>query len=138
MSYKYKDLYGATHDVANNYKFDVPHGDDFSDNETVIGTFLGKPLYRKVIFAITPSSTSGAVIGTYKADVNEVIRCEGYVNDTNSNWKRFLPINYYYDATYNIATYYRVDNGTINMKVSSTGYYALPVKIILEYTKTTD
>lgn len=138
MSNKYKDLDGAIHDVANNYKFDVPHGDDYSDNETVIGTFLGKPLYRKVIFATTPSSTASTVVATYQADVDEVIRCDGFIYDVNQNWRRYLPINYYYDGTYNIATYYRSDNGTINMKVSNNAYYAAPVKIVLEYTKKTD
>lgn len=117
----------------------------YSTVETRIGTWTnGKPLYRVVINATTPSSSnssSSIEIAKYSADVEDVARCNGVLT-TKTGQKIQVP---FYCATdefvfigYNPSTY-SVDDlrNTLRMIVGQK-CVSRPVSVILEYTKTTD
>lgn len=116
----------------NNTDYDI--SDNYSTEETIIGTWIdGKPLYRKVIDTTTPSSANtDNVVATFSSDYN-VINFYGSVYIVN----QLHSINMYYDSTHSISTYIQVSDNSIHCKC--TGYIAEnPMKIIIEYTKTTD
>lgn len=107
----------------------------YSTEEQRIGTFLGKPLYKKTLNLNTPSTTSNTVVGNF--DSTFIVRhYYGDINVAASN--QLLPINFYFTEEYNITTYVTNSKGDINMKVGSASYINQAATITLEYTKTTD
>lgn len=105
----------------------------YSLGEIKIGTWLGKPLYRKVVSATTPSST-GTGTNIY--------------NISSLNIDRLVKLEYNLKDTYNeivtgaqqIGLFTRV-NGTdrqIACTVNNATYVSKAIYIIVEYTKTTD
>ena len=110
----------------------------YSTEEQRIGTFLGKPLYKKTLNLNTPSTTSNTEVGNF--DSNFIVRnYYGHIKIAASN--QLLPINFYFTEEYNIATYVtnsKDSQGKINMKVGIASYTNQPTTITLEYTKTTD
>jgi hypothetical protein len=107
----------------------------YSTAETRIGTWLGKPLYRKVLSITTPSSTSNTQITTFDSTYN-IQNFYGKVLISTS--QQLLDLNFYFTAEYNVATYVIQNTHAINMKVGSSAYTSQSGYIILEYTKTTD
>lgn len=107
----------------------------YSTEEKVIGTWMGKPLYRKTIGIRTPNTTNNTEV--YSFDTNFIIKnYYGFVTISESS--QLLPINFYFTNEYNVATYITKNTGKINMKVGSIAYTNQLATISLEYTKTTD
>jgi hypothetical protein len=104
----------------------------YSTTETVIGTWIdGKPIYRKVI---TETCSGGTTISINHniSNLNEVISLE-YFTFNNTNKNTDIPHN-----GSNTLSINRITTTTINGSIS-TGYDSgWQLKIILEYTKTTD
>lgn len=114
--------------------------DNYSTQETVIGTWInGKPLYRKTIVTTTPS-TANSIISVAVIDnvIDCVVHIYGYIESNNSN-KPCMPLTYYYpDSTGYSYTWARVGNiHDVAMRVGTTSV-SLPVYITIEYTKSTD
>jgi hypothetical protein len=100
----------------------------YSEEETVIGTWLGKPLYRKVLTGTTVAGDT--VIDLSSLNINYISKMDGTVG-TNFDYR---PVNFYLDGHYHST---RFAYG--NLYLASTSSYAnLPFTIVLEYTKTTD
>lgn len=97
--------------------------------EQRIGTWLGKPLYRKVI-----TNTTGTTEGVWKtidsslANVDEVITLVGTIEKT-------LSVPAYVVSGYSVALQYTNNTG---VQVIAYGYLGSNIKVIIEYTKTTD
>ncbi len=103
---------------------------DYSTSETVIGTWIGKPLYRKVL-------SSNGING------NDVSIAHGI-----TNLKRVVNINAV--ASNDSGTTYPLNNPTYSLELIlinstdihlniSTGFgYGWTIYYVLEYTKTTD
>lgn len=114
--------------------------DIYSTEEQVIGKWIdGKPLYRKVFVATSPSKTnSGVVIGDNQ-DFDNVTNIYGILiaKDGSRN-----AINMYYDSTASICTYVSSNyvGNKVVVKVTHPGdnYLSRPVYVVVEYTKTTD
>ena len=119
-------------------EFILKENEIYSTEEQVIGTYAGKPLYKKTLSLNTPSTTSNTVVGNF--DSTFIVRhYYGDINVAASN--QLLPINFYFTEEYNITTYVtnsKGDKGKINMKVGSASYINQAATITLEYTKTTD
>lgn len=100
---------------------------NYSYNETIIGTWFSKPLYRKVINATTPA-LEATWTSIASIDSNAIIRI---INGTLANW---LVIPAYVLPTHYIS--FQVVNGDVQVYVM--GYTNVQIELIVEYTKTTD
>lgn len=103
----------------------------YAEEETLIGTYLGKPLYRKVIHTRTPITvkTDGLVYEGIKKTTHNVINMYGSIDSgeyTN-------PINMFAGGDYFISTW--VWNYGIQMRVGVSLYADKPCEIVVEYTK---
>lgn len=105
----------------------------YSTEERVIGTWLGKPLYRKVInFGSLPNATTKLVTTTL-ANVN-YINMYGMANNETD----YFPLNMSRPVSgSNLDLGCRINNNNIVIE-SATDRSNFNAYIILEYTKTTD
>ena len=110
----------------------------YSTTETRIGTWMGKPLYRKVITVGNLSSVSS---GSYKAvstglsnAIIQDVRCIEYYFSNNIRYTRTVP------STNGIADVILSDNGLYLRIYPKDNAISLnsSVTVILQYTKTTD
>lgn len=97
----------------------------YSTNEVRIGTWTdGKPLYRKVVTATTPSKGSDWInIVKISDDIN--------IKKIQALLGGYLPIPLYITVAY--YAIYQIVNGNIQMNVA--GYTNNSVEFIIEYTK---
>ena len=107
----------------------------YSTEEQRIGTWLGKPLYRKII-----SSTLASSINTIKTiatieNFDSIARFEGYFMPSGGNYFYPLPFSYNNEE---ITVHFKRTDGTINEAHNYTGANNLYCYAIVEYTKTTD
>ena len=93
----------------------------------------GKPIYRKVISATSPSSVNIWVGVGSISNLSVLISISGTLAGTSDG--RILPINYP-EPSYEIVT--TVIRGSVQMRTSTSVFTSKPCHIILEYTKTTD
>lgn len=112
----------------------------YSTDETVIGTFLGKPLYRKVIEA-TPNITQSSTTGSFDINIANVeqvfITDKTKIADTNNSG--FVYSFPFIGSNMSIGGYIGVQTSKLIFNIRKTnnvGCYAL--RVVLEYTKTTD
>ena len=105
----------------------------YSTTETVVGTWLGKPIYRKVFTGTLPT---GSGENTFNFSGINIINFYGEIKATSG--ATFL-INTYYTPlpAYSISSW--IDNSG-NLKIECGSNYNTSSKyfIIVEYTKTTD
>lgn len=113
--------------------------DFYSTQEQVIGTWFGKPLYRKVIVENGPVVTTDGTnanknidISSLNADALLIKNAWVYQNS------RFIPVFYMNDAMTNYAKVYPTTSSNLRLSCSNTTYSEKPFYVILEYTKTTD
>lgn len=111
--------------------------DYYSEVEQVIGTYLGKPLYRKVLTGnITPSSgTYSIVVGTLsELGADFITKISGFIQNTEQGILYKMAIPSYVDSTNASGVYV---SGTGDIRLYITGTYH-KYSLVLEYTKTTD
>lgn len=93
----------------------------YSTDETVIGTYLGKPLYRKIVKApnnIQLTANTWNALGIIIPNISQLVRAD----DT------------FYTGTFG----FKYDNG-LQILTSATGFVVGNThNIVVEYTKTTD
>lgn len=109
----------------------------YSTEETRIGTWIdGKPLYRKVIQATSPSSITQVAqpIASLGYAVN-LIECSAVLVQSSG---LHIPLPAAYGANFYASLPDIRPNGDIYMGVYHTNYVGRPVTIVLKYTKTTD
>lgn len=106
----------------------------YSTDEIVVGTWLGKPLYRKVIdFGDLPNITYKDVsINIY--DEIDVMRIYGTGISSNGNK---LPIPYAGGGSYDIAISYQHTTKSVRIQTYSDRS-SMSAQVVIEYTKTTD
>lgn len=108
--------------------------DEYTLNEQKIGTFLGKPLYRKVI---SVGNLPNATTKTVSTNLTNVLikKIEGYCRN-NDNWTLPLPYRDVGNSTNDITILTNHENTILVITGSDrtdfSGY------VVLEYTKTTD
>lgn len=106
----------------------------YSTDEIVIGTYLGKPLYRKVYTFTTSSNdaTSWTEFDRSPENIENVINIYGTSTDKSNH---VHPINYYESSNNYIFVMLYSNN---SLRYQKKGYAVLNIKAIIEYTKTTD
>ena len=112
---------------AENAINEVDNKFNYSTEEKIIGTWEGKPLYRKVISTRTPTTDSTWEIIT-KVPNNIILR------KANAMIEGYLPAPVYIASNYYAV--YQITSGYIQMNVA--GYTNNSVEFIIEYTKIND
>ena len=106
----------------------VKSGDNYSTNETVIGTWInGKPLYRKVVVIDNPSNGTTFSIDNIDEPINVI-------------WKQAHPTGVFFSYNYDGSSMSIISfNSTSkNFIIQMRGGFEGKIVIIVEYTKTTD
>ena len=108
--------------------------DNYSTTEEIIGTWLNKPLYRKVIdFGALPNNSSKSVLhGITNRD--KIVNIHGY--SYRSTDDTYITLPYSATGTQNVACYVNGSN-VITITYQDRRNFAVSY-IVLEYTKTTD
>lgn len=120
-------------DLQDNVEEAINLTNTYSTNEIKIGTWLGKPLYRKVIdFGALPNATTKNVSLNIN-DLDEVINF--YARTKSGTTTRIIPTSSPVDVSYNMDIYINGTNITINTGTDRSSYTAY---VVVEYTKTTD
>lgn len=110
----------------------------YTTDEQVIGTWLGEPLYRKVLVYSGPISTGQYLLAHNISNLKSVINLSAIVTDENGS-NRKLPLVYPSDVATYAASLYAIDKTNIDLELRQNGLRNMTkINIILEYTKTTD
>ena len=111
----------------------------YSTEETVVGTWMGKPLYRKVAYVPSmPNTASTTNIYDYSSEITDV---EDIWLDESASFitreNETLGLNWYFSTTEFIRTYVMKGSKVVRCKNSaSLGLFSAYVSLL--YTKTTD
>lgn len=111
----------------------------YSEEETVIGTWMGKPLYRKIITGVTPATNTFTEVSSPIASIEQLCRLDIMLNRDNSSW--WTPCPYATSTDTGVSTLSaQVERSTnqIYMIASKPALQNSPFTAIVEYTKTTD
>lgn len=114
----------------------------YSEEEVQIGTFLGKPLYRRVYSGTTPTSTSGySIIDISDIDYDYINISDYLVKSKNVYATQCTKLS---STTISFWIRTRDFTGNANqivMNVYGTNpqdYFGVPYHVIIEYTKLSD
>lgn len=126
----------AGNDTVDN--FIINDAQEYSDDEIKVGTWFGKPLYRKVIqwtngLAANSTTTVGNI-----PNAQDIMIKDGWLKSTNDT-KLVYPLNMVgYSGNTTDKVYVSAEKE--NIKVFSTGGWSAvwKLELIIEYTKTTD
>lgn len=109
----------------NNESLDV-----YKTAETVIGDWLGKTLYRKVVdFGSLPNNTTKSVAHGLTG-IDELVTIRGSADDGTN----YIPLPRAHSGANSVDLY--VDDTNVNIGVGAVNFAAYIAKVILEYTKT--
>lgn len=106
--------------------------DDYTTSEQVIGTWLGKPLYRKVVQFTTGSAVNTWIAIPGLSNIDRLVRYFGYASlNDNESWP--MP-------NFKNMPYLSVGIGSHNIREAhtETSYNSRPCVVTFEYTKVTD
>jgi len=106
-------------------------GEVYDEQERVIGSWFGDPLYRCGFSVTSPSNTNNAVILPFSG--RHVVSISGFLETDNGP----RSVNFPNDSSNFIVTL-QTGSGDIMMKAMNSAYHNRPVTLILEYTKTAD
>ena len=133
------DTFNTLQDNIENAIDSIETLDIYSTSETRIGTWLGKPLYRKVIETTTPAvSTDGTLVNKSVAvnvDNVDFIYVDKAIVQGGGNYNVSAIIS---TMSFNNGLRFEVNSTNIVMYCNSTIYGNAPAKVVVEYTKTTD
>ena len=109
----------------------------YSATEQVVGTFNGVKLYRKAVSVKTPTtSTEGTSvtsnISIVSMNISAILKYEAFLIDGSTYFN--LPLV----TSGTSSTWVYIDPSNIHIRNSQKYYSDKTVRIILEYTKTTD
>lgn len=122
--------------VAGTIANKIKDANTYSTDEVVIGTWLGKPLYRKAIAIATISASARTYIKHNIPSFKDAIKYYGYTKDSTG---RNCPIPLYQLAVSSGGLFVEnIDSENIGMVCGSFSANFSGGYIVLEYTKITD
>lgn len=122
-------------DTATTYKpYQNLNNEDnlYMDNEVLVGNFLGKPLYRKVFNITNPSSSNIDYVSVADLNISKLVHLYGFYKNSTGTFG--IP---FHDSDTNYSVLF-VSSGNYIRGRFGTPNNITEVKVILEYTKTTD
>ena len=119
----------------------VPEGwekygtEDYSTEETFTGKHWidGKPIYRKVINSTCPSKSATWATISSNLNADEILSYTGYIEFSTSEHKLLALGTSQF-------TYFQLNKTSHELQIATndSGFFGKPIKVIIEYTKTTD
>ena len=106
----------------------------YSTDETVIGKWIdGKPIYRKVINSTCPSKSATWATISSNLNADEILSYTGYIEFSTSEHKLLAVGTSQF-------TYFQLNKTSHELQIATndSGFFGKPIKVIIEYTKTTD
>lgn len=132
-----KDILSPSINVNNNGNYEtMMYANIYSTSEVVIGEFMGKPLYRKVINITEGLNHSDVSIDHNISNLSEIVNISATQLSYNS-WKP-VPTMYLSDGRYNVSIYAITDTSVEILIGEFMKNRISKMCVILEYTKTTD
>lgn len=116
----------------------LPSNDIYSEEEILIGTWIdGKPLYRKVILSETTdvTNTANVIKNVSELNIETVVSLRGLFVDSATLSQ--LPIGSMIGNSF-VSVYYQTAKKNIVERHQNESYNNAELRIIIEYTKTTD
>ncbi len=111
-----------------------PKLNKYSTNETIIGTWIdGKPLYRKVYSITSPSSTNTNYANLSSLNIETTVHLYGYYKNSTSGTFG-IP---FYDSDSNYSVIFINNSNQLRGRFGNASEIT-DVKVVIEYTKTTD
>ena len=115
----------------------VPAENVYSTEEIRIGTWIDKPLYRRVIPITSPNSVNTEVVGNNESFdcIKKLVNIYGTFGDStpiNSNWGRNAP-HYFFVRLQEVDGVKK-----LCVTISHSAYANITTNITIEYTKNTD
>lgn len=105
--------------------------DNYSLGEQLVGTYLGKPFYKKTFIVNSPSQTSSSEI-IVKLDSNcSIVKYEGFLE---TSAKARYQLNAWFSTTDYIYSFIPNLN-EIKLRVSLSAYTSRPIEVTIWYTK---
>lgn len=122
--------------VPDGYREVEDKGEIYSEEEKVIGTWLGKPIYRKVIRGRINDNLNNRII-TSTNDYDKIIGYKGYFY-TSTVCTPFMGTEYSEDTNNNSACRILILNNNLRLDAKASVWKTNDYEIAVEYTKTTD
>lgn len=139
--------YTKTTDVAGDVPSNIGYSGNYSTSEEVVGTYKGKPLYRKIVEFSFEKTTTDVVSGNVElnADIEKIVNFNGnFTSSTTHDGIIFsYPANSLYSST-EFARVYFVERTTTGVKglyydfANARTGVTITAEVVIEYTKTTD
>lgn len=107
----------------------------YSTGEVVIGEWLGKTLYRKVVQINYPSGSTTGSQSAGISNVDNITKVETLIHKQSS--QNDYESNYYSSSSEYLRVFYRKNTGNLEIRSASTPNPYI-IYVTLEYTKTTD
>ena len=120
--------------ILNNnvYEEFTPQNEVYSTSETKIGTWLGKPLYRKLVNVGNLPNSTDKIMSHGISNINFITNMSGVYYNSNSKYTMGLNLLWTDGGI-------RTTADASNIYINTTRDYSLYIgNLILEYTKTTD
>lgn len=131
----YEEYFEPTISIRNSNgifrEIEIDNKNNYSTAEQVIGTYDGKPLYRKKLRITSPNTTSASET-ILTLDSNCVIRRYEGMLETSNNGR--YQLNTWFSSTDYIYSYV-LNSNELKLKVAHTSYTSRPIEVIVEYTK---
>lgn len=109
----------------------------YSTTEYRIGTYLGKPLYRRVFTGTTNVSSSNQAL-TNTHNIAKIIGYKGYIEQSSTVQLPIGDTAYWADSGYNMRTRIININNDLRFDYSHEVFTGKYFEVSVEYTKTTD
>lgn len=138
LGYDTPATYSTLQDEIEEVKEDLTDLQEYwtDGRETIIGTWDGKPLYRKTVKFTTPSKADRVTNSSIGLPDNIIIKnAHGYLIQQDGS---YMLLGYYDGADYNFSISPMPSNNTLYMRVGNAGGINRPAEVTFEYTKTTD
>lgn len=111
----------------------VDNPNEYSETEIVIGTYEGKPHYRKIIKVNNPPKDTDNSLSFSSLSIEKITDIGGMAYNGTS---QSFPVNFF--ASGSAYIYAHVDYDNSRLKYRNSNWNLSKIEFILEYTKTTD
>lgn len=123
---------GSVSDIPTGWQ-QVDNPNEYSETEIVIGTYEGKPHYRKIIKVNNPPKDTDNFLSFSSLSIEKITNIGGMAYNGTS---QSFPVNFF--ASGSAYIYAHVDYDNSRLKYRNSNWTLSKIEFILEYTKTTD
>ena len=131
-AFNYQLEVGDTATTYKQYQNLNNENDLYMDREVKIGNFMGKPLYRKVFSITSPSNSNTDYVSVSGLNISKLVHLYGFYKNSTGTFG--IP---FHDSDTNYSVLFLSSGNYIRGRFGTPSNIT-EIKVILEYTKTTD